>query len=163
MPNDAKSGPAPQTEGVWTVTGGGSATAEPPHDPYRPDGTENLTYNNPYGLQLERVWFDGKLVYAISGDEVDVDLTTTKVAQEYQIVHYIELDAAGKLVDDDAIEMVEGQYNIYDSVPGMAQYSPLWQFNFVLVGFDYIPNALRSEADCLTSGYPIKQSTIVEN
>jgi len=48
-------------------------------------------------------------------------------------------------------------------VPGMDKYSPLWQFNFVVVPRDYAPNTLRSEADCLASGYPIHQSTVVEN
>lgn len=29
--------------------------------------------------------------------------------------------------------------------------------------YHYEPNTLRSEADCLQSGYPIEKSTIVEN
>ena len=60
-------------------------------------------------------------------------------------------------------DRVDGQYNIYDSVPGMEKYSPLWQFNYVIVPRDYEPNRLRSEADCLNSGYEIRQSTVVEN
>ena len=56
-----------------------------------------------------------------------------------------------------------GQFNIYDSVPGMDQYSPLWQFNYVVVPHDYEPNSLRSEQDCLDSGYPVHRSTVVEN
>jgi hypothetical protein len=46
---------------------------------------------------------------------------------------------------------------------GCAKYSPLWQFNYVLVGRDYEPNARRAEADCLNSGYWIEKSTVVEN
>ncbi len=42
-------------------------------------------------------------------------------------------------------------------------YSPLWQFNYVVVPRDYEANSLRSAADCLTSGYPIEKSTVVEN
>jgi hypothetical protein len=34
---------------------------------------------------------------------------------------------------------------------------------YVVVGPDYEPNTLRSEADCLNSGYPIEKSTIAEN
>ena len=45
----------------------------------------------------------------------------------------------------------------------MENYSPLWQFNYVVVPRDYEPNTLRSEADCLRSGYPILRSTVVEN
>jgi hypothetical protein len=45
----------------------------------------------------------------------------------------------------------------------MEKYSPLWQFNYVVVPRDYEPNTLRSEADCLNSGYAIHRSTVVEN
>ena len=60
-------------------------------------------------------------------------------------------------------ERVPGQLNIYDSIPGMAKYSPIWQFNYVVVPRDYVPNTLRSEADCLRSGYPILRSNVFEN
>ncbi len=66
-------------------------------------------------------------------DALDLDLDRVKVAQEYQIVYAVELDARGKLREGREPERVPGQYNIYDSVPGMARYSPLWQFNYVVV------------------------------
>ena len=56
-----------------------------------------------------------------------------------------------------------GQYNIYDSVPSMEQYSPLWQFNYVIVPKGYEANTLRSEKDCLDSRYRILKSNVVEN
>ncbi len=130
---------------------------------------ENLTYSNPYALEIERVWYDGKVVYAVESGEVAVDFDEhrtavgNKVAQEYQVVHAVALDERGKLEGGIEAERVEGQYNIYDSVPGMENYSPLWQFNYVIVPPEYEPNTLRSEADCLSSGYPIRKSTIVEN
>jgi hypothetical protein len=93
--------------------------------------------------------------------ELDVDPATVKVAQECQIVYSVELDKDGKL--DGEPERVDGQYNIYDSVPGMEKYSPLWQFNYVVVPRDYVPNTLRSEQACLRSGYPIRKSKVVEN
>ena len=130
---------------------------------YRQDGTQNLTYNNPYNFKVERVWFDGKIVYAIEQGELDLDPSRVKVAQEYQIVYAVELDEAGKLKGGQEPERVPGRYNIYDSAPGMDKYSPLWQFNYVIVPRDYEPSSLRSEADCLASGYPIRQSTMVEN
>ncbi len=86
-----------------------------------------------------------------------------KVAQEYQVVYSVDLDERGKLRGGKEPERVDGQYNIYDSVPGMEKYSPLWQFNYVIVPRDYESNTLRSEADCLNSVYPIEKSTIVEN
>ncbi len=153
-------------EDVWQVRDGETSTPET-GDPYTASGVERLTYTNPYGVEVEQVWFDGKIVYALAGDEVEIAFdkqrraVNNKVAQEYQVVYAVELDERGKPLKDP--ERVEGQYNIYDSVPGMEKYSPLWQFNYVVVPRDYQPNTLRSEGDCLASGYPIKKSTIVEN
>jgi len=161
--------PPEEEEGVWCITDGDPVRRRPP-DTFRADGVENLTYSNPYALEIERVWFDHRIVYAVESGEVEVDFDEdrnvvgkNKVAQEYQVVHAVALDEDGKLQDGAEPERVEGQYNIYDSVPGMDNYSPLWQFNYVIVPQGYEPNTLRSEADCLSSGYPIRKSTIVEN
>lgn len=155
-------------EGIWRIEDGTPAPL-PSAEQYRPDGMEKLTYNNPYRLDIERVWFDGKLVYAVESGEVEIAFDDerravgNKVAQEYQVVYAVDLDERGKLKEDKEPERVDGQFNIYDSVPGMDNYSPLWQFNYVVVPRDYEANRLRSEADCRASGYPIIQSTVVEN
>ena len=151
--------PPGETEGLWAVRrglpapGGGQGFDE--------WGVERLDYNNPFRQELERVWFDGKVVYAAEMGELDLDPTRNKVAQEYQIVFQVELDEQGKLLAPP--ERVPGQYNIYDSIPGMEKYSPIWQFNYVIVPRTYVPNTLRSEADCLASGYPIIRSNVFEN
>ena len=153
-------------EGVWRLDDGNPSPLSAPST-FREDGVENLTYSNPYGLEIERVWFEGKVVYAIESGDVEVEFdenrvaVANKVAQEYQVVYSVELDERGKLKGE--ADRVEGQYNIYDSVPGMEQYSPLWQFNYVIVPRDYEPNTLRSEADCLRSGYPVMRSNVFEN
>ena len=168
MPADESSVPPQKEEGVWCVTEG-EVSQEARSETFRADGVENLTYNNPYALEIERVWFDGKVVYAVESGEVELEFDErrvaqdNKVAQEYQVVYAVDLDEHGKLVDGREPERVDGQYNIYDSVPGMDQYSPLWQFNYVIVPREYKANTFRSEADCLESGYPIEKSTIVEN
>ena len=160
--------PREAQDGVWFLTEGDLRLEGRP-ETYRPDGTENLTYNNPYAITVERVWFDGKLVFALDSGEVEVEFDENrvavgnKVAQEYQLVHSVELDERGKWKDGQEPEYVEGQYNIYDSVPGMENYSPIWQFNYVVVPPDYEPNTLRSEEDCLRSGYRIEKSTVAEN
>jgi hypothetical protein len=92
---------------------------------------------------------------------VAVDASQVKVAQEYQVVHEVELDEQGRSVSP--AQVVEGQLNIYDTVPGMERYSPIWQFNYVVVPRDYVANSLRSEGDCLSSGYPILKSQDFEN
>ncbi len=149
-----------EEEGFWRVVEG-DAVELGPGDPWRSDGKVGLDYSNPFRQDIERVWFDGQILYAVELGELEVNLATTKVAQEYQIVYSADLDEDGKPQSEP--ERVPGQYNIYDSVPGMEKYSPLWQFNYVLVPRDYEPNRLRSEADCLDSGYEIRQSTVVEN
>ena len=164
---DEQAVPVEEEEGVWCVRGG-EPSRQAARDAFRPDGVEDLTYDNPYGLEIERVWFDGKVVFAVETGEVEIEYDENrraignKVAQEYQIVYGVDLDDRGKLAAGEP-ERVDGQYNIYDSVPGMDAYSPLWQFNYVVVPRDYAPNTLRSEADCLASGYPILKSTVVEN
>ncbi|MFN2557031.1 MAG: hypothetical protein ABR592_09190 [Nitriliruptorales bacterium] len=168
MANGERSVPVEEEEGVWCIVDG-TPTWQARTETFRSDGVENLTYNNPYDREIERVWFDGRVVYAVESGEIDLEFDEQRtargnqVAQEYQVVYAVELDEQGKLKGGSKPERVPGQYNIYDSVPGMEKYSPLWQFNFVVVPRDYEPNSLRSEADCLSSGYRIEKSTIVEN
>jgi hypothetical protein len=168
MANGEQTVPSDEQSGVWHLTEGDPSPQEGP-ETYRQDGTENLTYSNPYGIEIERVWFDERIVYALDSGEVELDFDENrvargnKVAQEYQVVYSVELDERGKFKDGREPEYVEGQYNIYDSVPGMDEYSPLWQFNYVVVPRDYKPNTLRSEADCVRSGYSIEKSTVAEN
>jgi hypothetical protein len=143
----------------WIVSAGevsrGTQTA------WRSDAIEALTYNNPFGQVMERVWFDGKVVFAVDLGKVAVDPAEVKVAQEYQPVYSVELDEHGRAVGEP--ETVPGQLNIYDTVPGMDRYSPIWQFSYVVVPRDYTANSLRSESDCLNSGYQILRSQDFEN
>ena len=146
------------TEGVWEIHAGVPRAKKPTK---KISSVEDLHYNNPYGYTIERVWFDGKVVFATEQGEVDVDPKKIKVAQEYQIVYAVRLNAKGTLVREP--DRVAGQLNIYDSIPGMKKYSPIWQFNYVIVPRDYAANTLRSERDCLRSGYDIVRSMVFEN
>jgi hypothetical protein len=159
-PDTAHTSSIDEIEGPnWIVSAGDVARGT--QAAWRADAVEALNYNNPFGQVMERVWFDGKVVYAVDLGAVDVDATKVKVAQEYQVVYAVELDEQGKHVSTP--ETVDGQLNIYDTVPGMDRYSPIWQFNYVLVPRDYRPNTLRSEGDCLASGYQILKSQDFEN
>lgn len=149
-----------EPEGVWDIRDG----IPHPHTAAAPidrTGRERLTYSNPYGYKIERVWFDGKTIFASEQGELEVDPERVKVAQEYQVVYAVQLDPEGHLQGEP--ERVPHQLNIYDSVPGMEQYSPIWQFNYVVVTRDYVANTLRSEDDCLRSGFPIRKSRVFEN
>jgi hypothetical protein len=151
---------AKKTEGIWEMRHG-RAFAKGPKNRLR--GVEDLHYNNPYAYKIERVWFDGRVIFASEHGEVDVDPKKVKVAQEYQIVYAVKLNAKRKLAGGAEPKRVPGQFNIYDSVPGMKKYSAIWQFNYVIVPRDYKANTLRSERDCLRSGYEIKRSLVFEN
>lgn len=99
---DEQAVPVEEEEGVWCITGG-ELTREAARERFRPDGVENLTYNNPYHLEIERVWFDGKIVFAVESGEVEIEFDENrravgnKVAQEYQLVYGVDLDERGKL------------------------------------------------------------------
>jgi len=150
-----------ETEGRWSIRRGEPKRKTRPKQKRK--AVERLDYNNPYGYKIERVWFDGMIIFASEQGELDVDPKKVKVAQEYQIVYGVELDARGHLKDGNEPKRVTGQLNIYDSIPGMRKYSPIWQFNYVIVPRGYVANTLRSERDCLRSGYPIKKSRVFEN
>ncbi|MBI3972981.1 MAG: hypothetical protein HY332_17020 [Chloroflexi bacterium] len=60
-------------------------------------------------------------------------------------------------------EHVPGQVGIYDSKPGDANCSLIWRYNYVLVPRDYEANTLRSEEDCLQSGYEIVRGDTYTN
>ena len=151
--------PGEQESPSWVVVDGDVGAAAPGPQ-FRSDGHEALSYNNPFAQNLERVWFDGQIVFAVDVGEVDVDPAKVNVAQEYAVVHAVTLDERGKLR---SMSPVAGQYNIYDSVPGMPQYSPIWQFNYVVVPEGYEPNSLRSARGCEESGFEIVRSSQFEN
>jgi hypothetical protein len=60
-------------------------------------------------------------------------------------------------------ERVPGQYSIYDSRPGDANYSPIWRYHYVVVPRTYQANDLKSESDVLASGYQVIQADMYTN
>ena len=100
---------AEPTEGVWEIHAGVPRAKKV----VRKTGpVEDLHYNNPYGYKIERVWFDGRVIFATEQGEVDVDPKKVKVAQEYQIVYAVRLNAKGTLVREP------------DRVPGHEEVQP---------------------------------------
>lgn len=145
----------------WTVDDG-RAVKGGESSAFNRHRVESLTFNNPFAQGMERVWYKGKIVYALDAGELEIPTAgDVKVAQEYQLVYSVELDKGGKAKGEP--ESVEGQLNIYDTVPGDDDYSPIWQFNYVVVPRDYEVNTIRSEDECLESGYTIHKSNDFEN
>lgn len=60
-------------------------------------------------------------------------------------------------------QMVPGQSNIIDVLPGQASYSAFWEVNLVRVPADYVANSLKSRADVERSGYPTMKPGLVVN
>ena len=116
-----------------------------------------LTYSNPHGQRVGPRWVRGEVVFAMPLGAVNVDPATTRWAKEYVVVHSTDGGPEGRP------ERVPGQYGIYDSRPGDANYSPIWRYNYVVVPRDYEPNTLKSEDDCLNSGYQIIESDVFTN
>jgi hypothetical protein len=64
---------------------------------------------------------------------------------------------------DGSPQLLEGQNNIIDAVPGDAGYSAFWQVNFVEAPDGYVPNSIRSAAGVQAAGYPVTQAPVVVN
>jgi hypothetical protein len=162
MADHLRGGDPAHEGGAWHLEEG-TAERRPRGGAIRADGPERLTYSNPVGLEGERVWFDGRIVCAVEQRELDLNLSRVKVAQECLVVYAVVLDERGKLKDGAEPERVSGPYNLHDSVSGTEQYSPPWQFNFVVMPRACVANGLRSEADCLGREFRVVKSTRVEN
>ncbi len=110
--------------------------------------TEQLDYNNPMHQVIETAWFNGKKYWAIGPNiPLPINPEETKTAEEYVIVYGVG--------EEEEPHLVPLQLNIYDSIPGMPQYSPIWHLNYVIVPQDYVPNTLRSAEQVLNSPYQV--------
>ncbi|HLG10597.1 MAG TPA: hypothetical protein VI876_02455 [Dehalococcoidia bacterium] len=116
-----------------------------------------LAYSNPHKQRVGPRWVRGEVVFAMPLGIVTVDPEQTRWAKEYVVVHSVDGGPQGRP------ERVPGQFGIYDSRPGDPHYSPIWRYNYVLVPRDYVANTLRSEEDCLNSGFPIIESDVYTN
>lgn len=113
-----------------------------------PVDTPEFRYTNPHKQRVGPRWVRGEVVWALPMGIIHVDSEKQKWANEYVTVYRID-------GPDGRPERVPGQFGIYDSKPGDPNYSPIWRYNYVVVPRDYTPNTLRSEEDCLKSGYQI--------
>lgn len=60
-------------------------------------------------------------------------------------------------------QFIDGQHNIFDTVPGDPDYTDLWAVTFVTVPGDYEPEAIRSLFEIEASGFPITSSGMLRN
>ncbi|MEZ5056733.1 MAG: hypothetical protein R2879_06800 [Saprospiraceae bacterium] len=64
---------------------------------------------------------------------------------------------------DENDEMVEGQLNIINVIPGDGGYNDFWQVYRVSVPNDYTANSITNEADLLNSDYNIEKTSTIVN
>lgn len=115
--------------------------------------TEQLDYNNPLFQPIETAWYDSRKYWAIGPNiPLPINPDQTKYAEEYMIAYSVSSV-------HDWPDLVPLQLNIYDSIPGQPQYSPIWHLNYVIVPQSYVPNTLRSAEQVKNSGYPIISSS----
>jgi hypothetical protein len=58
---------------------------------------------------------------------------------------------------------VDGQHNIFDTVPGDPDYTDLWAVTFVTVPDAYEPETIRSLFEIEASGYPVTSAGMLRN
>ena len=125
-------------------------------DVTEPVNAPGITYSNPHHQRVGPRWVRGEIVYAMPLGVVQVDPEQTRWAKEYVVVYSID-------GPDGRPERVPGQYGIYDSRPGDANYSPIWRYHYVVVPRTYQANELKSESDVLASGYQVVQADMYTN
>src|SRR3990170_969980 len=86
-----------------------------PEDVRTPVDYQELQYSNPYRQIVHPRWAGGKVVWSIPCGPVSIDLSTTRVADEYILVYSMG-EGSGEP------EKVDGQYTIYDTKPGDSGY-----------------------------------------
>ena len=113
-------------------------------------------FSNPHGQRVGPRWVRGEVVYAMPLGVINIDSERQKWAKEYVTVYSME-------GSDGRPERVPGQFGIYDTKPGDEGYSPIWRYHYVIVPRDYDANTLKSEEDCLNSGYEIVRADMYTN
>ncbi len=112
----------------------------------------------PKTFPVTQGWFDGRATYYY-----DFGMNTpplnggAKVATDDIYVLVTGFDAGGNP------QMLAGQHNIIDAVPGDPGYSDLWQVHLVTVPAGTAPNTIRSLDAIKQAGYPIKATPMLVN
>ena len=77
-----------ETEGIWVLRNGMAHRASP--RPKRIQHREDVDYNNPYRYKIERVWWDGKIVFA-SDCPFDPEKGTMYIRETIRILDALDL------------------------------------------------------------------------
>lgn len=102
------------------------------------------------GGDLVQGWYKGQAVFYF-----DFGLNPPAVAPIYVLV--TGFDANGNP------QVVGGQANIIDVIPGDDGYSAFWNVNFVTVPADYTANSITSATELMAMGYAVTTTDVVVN
>ena len=102
------------------------------------------------GEPLVQGWYKGEEVFY-----PDFGANPATVEPIWVFIHGMNADGTP--------DLVEGQNNIIDTVPGEADYTAFWRVNMVTVPEGYEPNSIRSAADVIAAGFEITQTDMVVN
>lgn len=108
----------------------------------------NVLSDPPKNYELVQGWYQGRQTYYYdfgANSATNADQSQVTPAPIYVLV--TGFDGEGNP------QVVEGQHNIVDVIPGDEGYSDLWQVTFVTVPADYQANTITSAEEVLNSGY----------
>ena len=91
---------AEPTEGMWEIHAG---VPRAKNARRKIGAVEDLHYNNPYGYTIERVWFEGKVIFATEQGEVfairHAGLTAVAVTERFALASLLFFDMRALLRD----------------------------------------------------------------
>jgi LPXTG-motif cell wall-anchored protein len=108
----------------------------------------NVLTDPPQTYELTRGWYEGRQTYYYdfgTNSQVGADDQTVVPAPIYVLVTGFNADGSP--------QVVEGQRNIIDVIPGDEGYSDLWEVTFVTVPEDYVANTITSAEEIISGGY----------
>ncbi len=118
----------------------------------------NVLTDPPQNYELTQGWYQGRETFYY-----DFGANTSATEDGQQVVPapiYVLVtgfDAEGNP------QVVEGQHNIVDVIPGDPGYSDLWQVTFVTVPEDYEANSITSAQQILDAGYEMTVPGVLVN
>jgi hypothetical protein len=118
----------------------------------------NVLTDPPKNYELVRGWYQGRETFYYdfgANTSATADGLGVTPAPIYVLVTGFDADGAP--------QVVAGQNNIVDVIPGDAGYSDLWEVTFVTVPEDYVANSIKSADELLNNDYELTPAGVYVN
>jgi hypothetical protein len=120
--------------------------------------TGNVLTEPAVTYQLTTGWFQGRQTFYYDfGSNSATNSDASKVVPAPIFAFATGVDANGNP------QLVAGQHNVIDVLPGQPGYSDLWQVNLVMVPSGYVANTIKSVDDIHKSGYQVTATKMLVN